>query len=242
MPFLPIKDDNPLRLIRFQAVTVTLIVLCALVFLWQQSLSQQALWEAWVGYGLIPAVLTDEAIIPPELVRIPAWLSLVTSMFLHSGYFHLGGNMLFLWVFGDNIEDATGHAKFLVFFLTCGVIAGLCEILSGPESTVPIVGASGAIAGVLGAYLMLHPRRRMLVLIVRAIPIYLHVGIVLVGWIIFQVGAGVWFAGEGGSDIAWWAHVGGFVAGAALIPLFKRPDVPLFDQTSVVIHDFRKKT
>ncbi|MBT7612330.1 MAG: rhomboid family intramembrane serine protease, partial [Rhodospirillaceae bacterium] len=112
MPFLPIKDDNPLRLIRFQVVTVGLIGVNALVFLLQLLMDDQTQWDLWLQYGLIPAVVTGKTTLPNGLEVIPAWASLVTSIFLHSGYFHLGGNMLFLWVFGDNVEDATGHVRF----------------------------------------------------------------------------------------------------------------------------------
>jgi membrane associated rhomboid family serine protease len=222
MPFIPISDDNPLRLIRFQVVTVSLIVINAVIFLIQQMMDDQQLWEFWLGYGLIP-----------DLVVLPAWLTLFTSAFLHNGYWHLGGNMLFLWVFGDNVEDATGHWRFLVFYFLCAAAAGLAQTAVDPDSQIPMVGASGAVAGVLGAYMMLHPRRRMLILLMRTIPLRLHVGLVLVIWIAFQVGAGVWFSSKGESDTAWWAHVGGFAAGMILILFLRSRGVALFDRDSV---------
>jgi membrane associated rhomboid family serine protease len=233
MPFIPISDDNPLRLIRFQVVTVSLIVINAVIFLIQQMMDDQQLWEFWLGYGLIPAVLTGDAQLTPDLVVLPAWLTLFTSAFLHNGYWHLGGNMLFLWVFGDNVEDATGHWRFLVFYFLCAAAAGLAQTAVDPDSQIPMVGASGAVAGVLGAYMMLHPRRRMLILLMRTIPLRLHVGLVLVIWIAFQVGAGVWFSSKGESDTAWWAHVGGFAAGMILILFLRSRGVALFDRDSV---------
>ena len=229
MPFIPISDDNDLRLIGFQIVTAVLIAANVIVFLWQLTLDDESLWSFWYSYGLIPAVLTGGRELMPSLEKVPAWATVFTSMFLHSSYWHVGGNMLFLWVFGDNIEDATGHVRFIFFFLLCGIVAGLSEVIVAPSSTVPVVGASGAIAGILGGYLVLHPRRRLLILVMRTVPIRLNVGLVLVFWILFQIGAALVVGGDEDNDTAWWAHVGGFLAGMVLIPLFKRRDVPLFD-------------
>jgi membrane associated rhomboid family serine protease len=230
MPFLPIADDNPLRLIPFQAVTATLIALNVAVYLWQSLLPEEAVWHLWLGFGVIPAVLGGEVAMPPELYQVPAWASLITALFFHSSFWHLGGNMLFLWVFGDNVEDATGHGKFLVLYLFAGVVSGLTEWAVAPESVTPVIGASGAIAGVLGAYLLLHPRRRMLVLIMRVVPLRLHVGLVLVFWILYQIGAGIVLGGDQDNDVAWWAHVGGFVAGMILIVPLRHRGVRLFDR------------
>ena len=230
MPFLPVGDDNPLRLVRFQVVTALLIAANVAVWLGQQALSEDELWFAYIGYGLIPAVFTGEVPLPPELARIPAWQTLFTSMFVHSGFWHLGGNMLFLWVFGDNVEDAAGHLRFLALYVACGVLGGLVEVAMAPGSTTPVVGASAAVAGVLGAYLMLHPRRRMLVVVARVVPIRLHVGVVLVTWIAYQLGGAVLVGGAPDNDVAWWAHVGGFLAGMALIVPLRGRGVPLFDR------------
>jgi len=230
MPFLPIADNNPLRLIPFQAVTVGLIAINVLVWLWQSQLGEESLWRLWLGFGVIPAVLGGEVAMPAELYQVPAWATLVTSLFLHSSFWHLGGNMLFLWVFGDNVEDATGHLKFLALYLANGVAGGLATCALDPGSTTPGIGASGAIAGVLGAYLMLHPRRRMLVLIMRVLPLRLHVGFVLGFWILYQIGGAFLVNGEPENDVAWWAHVGGFLAGMLLIVPLRHRDVPLFDR------------
>ncbi len=145
-------------------------------------------------------------------------------MFLHGGGLHLGGNMLFLWVFGDNIEDAMGHGRFILFYLLGGIAAGLIQTLAGPSSQVPTIGASGAVAAVLGAYLILHPRAKILVPIV-IFPVYLPAVFVLLLWIGFQVFTAL---GGGGGGVAWWAHIGGFVTGALLIVPFRHNSLPLF--------------
>ncbi len=232
MPFIPIADDNPLRLIPFQVVTVAIIVINLTVYAWQSLLPEAEVWRLWLGFGVIPAVVEGEVLMPPEYYQVPVWATLVTSLFVHSSFWHLGGNMLFLWVFGDNVEDATGHVLFLVFYLACGIASGLAEVLVNPGSTAPIVGASGAIAGVLGAYLLLHPRRRLLVLVMRVLPLRLHVGIVLVVWILFQIGGGLLARGDPDNDVAWWAHVGGFLTGMALIVVLRRRGVTLLDRPS----------
>ena len=150
--------------------------------------------------------------------------TLLTYMFLHGGLLHLAGNMLFLWVFGDNIEDAMGHRRFVAFFLLGGVVAGLAQALVEPGARVPIIGASGAIAAVLGAYLVLHPRAKILVPIL-IFPVYLPAVLPLLFWIGFQVFTAM---SGGGGGVAWWAHIGGFVAGALLIVPFRHNSIPLF--------------
>ncbi len=229
--FLPLKDRNPLRVIPFQAVTVGLIAVCVLVFLWEMSLGEYGLIRAVHVYGTIPDVLLGRRELPPGLTTIPPAATLLTSMFLHGGWLHLGSNMLYLWVFGDNIEDAMGHLRFLVFYLACGVVAALTHSLLAIDTTAPMVGASGAISGVLGAYLLLHPKVRVLVLVFYRVPLPLPAYIVLGGWIVLQV-VSVYYEspvpGEGMT--AWWAHIGGFVAGIALIVPMRRKGVPLFDR------------
>ena len=143
---------------------------------------------------------------------------------------HLIGNMLYLWVFGDNIEDAMGHGRFIAFFLACGVAGGLAHALANPDSLAPTIGASGAISGVLGAYLLLHPRVKVLVM---AFTWWIHIRlpayIVLGGWIVLQIANAIWLASPG-SNTAWWAHIGGFAAGMALIVPLHRKRIPLFDR------------
>lgn len=160
---IPLHDDNPTEITPF--VTIAFIAGCILVFLNQVSLSNQ-MGELFVyKYGAIPAVVFGYAELPAEFVALPAYWTLVSSMFLHGGWMHLIGNMLYLWIFGNNIEDVMGHVKFIVFYMACGILAALSHALIDTNSTVPMVGASGAISGVLGAYLLLFPRAQVLVLI-----------------------------------------------------------------------------
>lgn len=225
---IPIHDDNPTRITPY--VTWTILGLCALVYLWQVGHGPREQQALVYSYGLIPAVLLGDLGLPPELYRVPATMTLFTSMFMHGGLLHLLGNMLYLWIFGNNIEDAMGHGRFVVFYLLCGIGAAMAQALPNPEAQIPMIGASGAISGVLGAYLLLFPHARVLV----AIPfgfiihtVYLPAVLVL----------GVWFAiqafsslnmnpAEGG--VAWYAHLGGFVAGMVLIPLFRHRHVRLW--------------
>lgn len=229
--FLPLKDSNPLRIIPFQIVTAGLIAACIGVYLWQVSLVEREATRMILAFGAIPAVVLDRRELDPALALIPAWATLISSQFLHAGWLHLGGNMLYLWVFGDNIEDAMGHGRFLLFYLACGVAAGLAHVLSGPESVNPVIGASGAVSGVLGAYLVLHPRVRVLVLAFKWLPLRLPAYFVLGGWIglqILNVYLGSGALEDGG--VAWWAHIGGFIAGVILIVPMRRKGLPLFDK------------
>ncbi len=224
---IPLHDDNPTEL--RPVVTISVIVICVLVFLWQLSLGKHA-QAAVYSLGVIPSVLLGHEHLPPSLAVIPAWATIITSMFMHGGWMHLIGNMLYLWIFGNNIEDAMGHRRFIVFYLVCGAAAVGLHSLHDTQSTVPLIGASGAISGVLGAYLLLFPRARVLV----AIPLgfIIHTTRLPAMWVL-----GFWFvlqiinsalAPSGGGGVAWGAHVGGFVAGMALIPFFKKSRVKLF--------------
>ena len=160
---IPLHDQNPTR--RFPFVTIALIAVCVLAFLWQVGLGERALHREILGLGAIPALLTGDARLPPELYQVPAAVTLITSLFLHGGWFHLIGNMLYLWVFGNNIEDVLGHFRFTAFYLLCGVLATFAHVLNDPASQIPLIGASGAISGVLGAYIILYPHARVLTLI-----------------------------------------------------------------------------
>lgn len=227
---IPLHDDNPTEITPF--VTIAFIIACALVFFYQASLPNDQ-GEAFVfHYGAIPAVVFGQpAAIPPEAAGLPAFVSLLTSMFLHGGWMHLIGNMLYLWIFGNNIEDAMGHVKFVIFYITCGVLAALSHAITAPSSTVPMVGASGAISGVLGAYLLLFPRAQVLVLIPLGMftrMMYVPAGFALGFWFVLQLLSGGMSLGREGAGVAFFAHIGGFLAGMALIGLFKRPDVRFF--------------
>jgi membrane associated rhomboid family serine protease len=197
--------------------------ICVLAFLWQVGLGADGMQRAIFGLGLIPAVVTGEAELTPQLVVVPAWLTFLTSMFLHAGWLHLAGNLLYLWIFGNNIEDRLGHVGFAVFYLVAGLAAAAAQIAPDPASTVPMVGASGAISGVLGAYLVLYPRSRVVVFI----PIsFMLLHEIRAFWLLL-----IWFAAQlisavgapAGAGVAWWAHIGGFLAGAVVaLPLVRR--------------------
>lgn len=224
---IPLRDDNPTTGTPF--VSVTFIVLCTLTFLWQLSLGAQAA-SAIQALGVRPAALFGK--LPPtaEFMSIPSALTVLTSMFLHGGWMHLIGNMLYLWIFGNNVEDAMGHWRFIVFYLVCGSAAAFAQALMAPTSTIPMIGASGAISGVLGAYLLLYPRARVLVLIPLGFYtrlFHLPAMLVLGFWFVLQL-LNTMLADSNQPGVAFGAHAGGFVAGMLLIPFFKRRTVPLF--------------
>lgn len=224
---IPLHDDNPTE--RFPFVTIVFIVTCIGVFLYQNSLPEK-LGEVFVfQYGAIPAVVFGAGSLPEEISpAFPASLTLLSSMFLHGGWMHLLGNMLYLWIFGNNIEDAMGHAKYVAFYLLCGVLAALSHALTDPASHIPMVGASGAISAVLGAYLLLFPRAHVLVLLPAVGMTRVAAGIVLGMWFVTQLISGGMSVGAAGGGVAFFAHIGGFVAGMALVGVFKRPEVPFF--------------
>jgi len=225
---IPLRDDNPT--LHPPYVTVALIALCALAFLWQFSLGVKG--QKFVAYslGVVPAILLGRTEVPPELQVIPAPATILTSMFLHGGWMHLIGNMLYLWIFGNNVEDSMGHGRFTAFYVLCGAVAVLGHALPHPESTIPMIGASGAISGFLGAYLLLFPHAR--VLVVMPLGFFLHAvrlpAMVVLGfWFLLQlINSAVADPRTGG--VAWGAHIGGFLAGLALIPFFKRKNVRFF--------------
>lgn len=223
----PLSDDNPRE--GPAIVAWSLIAVCVLVFLWQFSLGRSG-EIAIYGFGMIPARLFGEAELAPAIPSVSPSLTVVTSMFMHGGFLHLGGNMLFLWIFGDNVEDSMGHFRFLLFYLACGAIAALAQAWVDPSSTIPMVGASGAISGVLGAYILLHPQATVRTLVIFGFFVTIvHVPamIVLGLWFVMQfISAAATPTGEGG--VAFWAHVGGFVAGMGLVFPFKRREVPLW--------------
>lgn len=221
---IPFKDDNPTE--RYPVVTVGLIVLNVLVYLCQFSLGKGGQQFFFGQMGAIPYKITHIGDLTSQSV-IPVPLTIISAMFVHGGFLHLGGNMLYLWIFGDNVEDAMGRFRFLLFYLVCGVAASGLHIAVDPNSTVPMVGASGAIAGVLGAYLLLYPQARVYTLlfiffflqVVRLPALY-----VLGFWFFLQILYGLpSLGGMAGGGVAWFAHIGGFVAGLVLIKGFTRP-------------------
>jgi membrane associated rhomboid family serine protease len=222
---IPLKDDNPTR--TFPFVTIGLIGLNAAVFVWELLLPPEVLARAVVpALAVIPARFTGLDPLDPSLWADSA-VRLVAAMFLHGGVLHVLGNMIYLWIFGNNVEDIMGHGRFLVFYLACGVCASLAQVAASPASQVPMIGASGAISGVLGAYLILYPAARVLTLVfvlffVRVVPF--PAVIVLGVWFLIQVvNAGAPVPGRiAPGGVAWMAHIGGFLAGMALIALFRR--------------------
>lgn len=223
---IPLHDNVPLRHIRHPIATYALILINVAVWLATSGVQSEAtLQAAAIGFGVIPSVLFGVDHVSPELLSVPPLATLVTSLFLHAGFLHIAGNMLFLWVFGDNVEDALGSIRFTLFYLACGVCAALAHAYALPSSQQPLIGASGAIAGVVAAYVMLHPRVRLWALFLARIPLKLRAIYVIGFWILFQVGMALY---GGPSEVGWWAHVGGFGAGLILTPILIQPGVRLF--------------
>jgi rhomboid family protein len=230
---IPLKDDVPSR--TTPVVTVTLIALNVVAFLYQFSLgaggdpaARRAAEHFVFEFGLIPCRLTGVCVEPAGLPS--PFLTMFTSMFLHGGLFHIGGNMLYLWIFGNNVEDTLGHGRFAFFYLASGVAAALAQTAVGPSSTVPMIGASGAVSGVLGAYLVLFPHASVLTLLIFGLfirVVRISALIVLGFWIVVQFVNGFitvsFGAGRGAAagGVAWFAHIGGFVAGMALLFLLR---------------------
>jgi membrane associated rhomboid family serine protease len=225
---IPLSDDNPTT--RAALVTWAIILVCALVFLWQAGLSPREDLRVTYGLGLVPAVLFGTAELPRSAHMAAPWLTIYTSMFLHGGWFHLIGNMWFLWIFGDNVEDALGRARYLVFYFLCGTAAALTQAMTHPEATEPMVGASGAIAGVLGAYIMLAPwaNVRVLVWIIIFVRIINVPAVIVLGlWFAMQLFSGLATPMGGQGGVAFWAHIGGFLAGVLLVGLMRPRGVQL---------------
>jgi membrane associated rhomboid family serine protease len=223
--FLPLYDGVPLAHLKAPIVTRGLIGACVVAYL-LVALGAVPIGEQWIvaGFGVVPAVLFGTEALPDGLPFVPAPLTLLTSLFLHGSILHLGGNLLFLWVFGDNVEDGMGHGRFLLFYLLCGIAAGLSHALMLPDSTRPLIGASGAVAGVVAAYLILYPRVKVWGLFFGRIPLRVPAMWAIGFWILLQVVSA--FAG-GDEAVGWFAHLGGLIAGAALTPLLRRRYDPL---------------
>jgi membrane associated rhomboid family serine protease len=230
---VPLRDNNPTRITPY--INYGLIITNIIIFIYQLTLTPEQLQGFFRVAALVPCQLSTTCPVGIDSQLIPEWLTLITSQFLHGGFLHLGGNMLFLSIFGNNIEDQLGHVKYLIFYLTCGILAGLSQWFFSQNSTIPSLGASGAIAGVLGAYILRFPRAQILTLL----PIGFFVTTVRLPAFLFL---GFWFfqqsfysvaslqvrsnIGMESGGIAYWAHAGGFVFGAILAPLFglyKRP-------------------
>ncbi len=222
---IPLRDENPSHTV--PVVTRLLIAINVVVFVGEAMMGPD-LRGVISSWGLVPARLTLALRFGEESVAAPA-LTAFTSMFLHGGWLHLAGNMWYLWIFGDNVEDRLGHVRYLVFYLFAGLVAASLHVAFNPASQLPTVGASGAIAGVLGAYLVAFPRARVVTLVpffpffrVMALPAVLVLGF----WIVMQFFSGALSLGYGGGGgVAWWAHIGGFGFGVLMMPLLggRRP-------------------
>jgi len=226
---LVLSDGNPRVHIKTPWVNHGLILVCCVIFAGQYFLDAPSIF----AYGFFPVQFLEGGAVATPLAETPWWLRAVTAVFMHGDLLHLVGNMLILWVFGDNVEDAVGHLRYLAFFVAIGVLGNLAHGLMTGTPMVPVIGASGAIAGVMGAYLLLHPRAWVLVVILGRIPLVVPAGLAVGAHILINLYFGfepllasVKDVAETG--VAWWAHIGGFAGGMALIGLIKKPDVALF--------------
>lgn len=226
--FFPLHDHNGWKHVVRPVVTWALIVSNVLAYLVIQGAGLgEAINASAYSYGLIPSVLFDQKDLPLDLQVFPDSVSIVSYAFMHGDLMHLFGNMLFLWVFGDNVEDAMGHIRYLIFYLLCAAAGGVAYALTNFGSDSPLVGASGAVSGIVAAYLILHPKVKVWILALGRIPLRLSAQWALGGWVLFQV-----FNAALGDDgpVAWSAHIGGLMAGAVLVVFLRRPGVPLFDK------------
>jgi membrane associated rhomboid family serine protease len=251
--FIPLYDGNPLRYIGRPWVAWSLILInTAIFFFFEHGGWEGADRDTVLGFGLIPAAITGVAVRPDEVQAlissctpflavggnlhqvahqcwtgaVPEYATLLTYGFLHGDFWHLAGNMIFLWVFADNIEDSLGHFRFLIFYLLCGVAGGVAYILSDTGSYAPVIGASGAIAGIVAAYFMLYPYAKVWILVLGRIPLRLNAILILGFWIIFQVYALI--GNDADSQVAWWTHIGGLISGGILVLFMRRKGVKLF--------------
>lgn len=229
--FIPVSDANRLRHIKFQWVTAAIVALNLIVFALEFTPTGQI---AGASFALIPNELFSAGFSsaaargPFDAIVIPEVATLLTYSLLHGDIIHIATNMMFLWVFGDNVEDALGHARFTLFYVLCGLAAGLVHAMALPSSKLPLIGASGAVSGVIAAYLLLYPNVRVWVLALRIIPLNITAAWCLGLWAVSQAGMLI-FAPP--SRVAIWAHVGGLVAGALLVLVLRRPGVGLFEKT-----------
>ena len=225
--FLPIHDQNGLRYIKRAYVNYALIIANILVWIVMRRETVMEQNTLQMALGFIPGTIFAGDRLDASIVLVPTWATFVTYAFLHIDTMHVAVNMLFLWVFGDNIEDALGHIRYAFFFLACAAFGAFIHGLTDPTSQLPLIGASGAVSGVLSAYVLLHPRVRIWALVLFGIPLPLPAFIPLLLWIGEQF---YMLATDHSGMVSWGAHTGGIVAGAVLVIVLKRPTVPLFDR------------
>ncbi|BDA86156.1 rhomboid family intramembrane serine protease [Aureimonas sp. SA4125] len=224
--FLPFYDDNRLKGIRFQYLTLALIVANVVIWVFFSATGETGAYLSGfeLSYGFIPSVVNDYAQLPAEYHVQPTAFSFVTYSFIHLDFWHLLGNMLFLWVFGDNVEDGFGHVRFVLFYMLCAAAAAGAHALTLPQSDSSLLGASGAVSGIVAAYLMLSPRVWIWVLVLGRFPLALPAWILLLVWIAYQFT----MLALGDTDVSYGAHAGGILAGALLTLVLRRRGVPLF--------------
>ena len=226
---IPIYDDNPA--LGKPLLVITIIAVCIIIWFWQSGLSYQDNNTVIINFGLTPKVFLSGPLL--------SFFTLFTSMFMHGGFMHLAGNMLYLWIFGDNIEGALGHFRFVIFYFLCGTAAAFTQILSAPDSTIPMIGASGAVSGVLGAYLIFYPHARIRTFVFLGIFItFLRLpAVLLLGfWILGQV-ISAFISNPGSPGVAWFAHLGGFFMGMLLAPLLKKPNISIFQKSRIKVKE-----
>ena len=235
---IPIGDEIERTATPFQFATITMLAICFGVWGWQVNLSFEEVEGAFYSFGLVPAFLFGYRAPPLELAVIPVELTIVTSMFMHGGWSHIIGNMIYLWVFGSSLEEACGHVRFVIFYLLCGVGAAIGHAMVDPAATIPMVGASGAISGLLAAYMLVYPFNKVTVLfmLVGFFRVRLPALIVVGLWIAYQIYE--MFAAAAAPEpevggVAWTAHVGGFATGAVLIFFLRRPGVKLMQEPAL---------
>jgi len=226
---IPIYDDNPA--LGKPLLVITIITLCIIIWFWQSGLGYQGNNTVIINFGLTPKVFLAEPLL--------SFFTLFTSMFMHGGFMHLAGNMLYLWIFGDNIEGALGHFRFILFYFLCGIAAAFTQILSAPDSAIPMIGASGAVSGVLGAYLIFYPHARIRTFVFLGIFItFLRLpAVLLLGfWILGQI-ISAFISNPGSPGVAWFAHLGGFFTGMLLAPLLKKPNISIFQKSRIKVKE-----
>lgn len=236
--FIPIGDEIERTATPFQFATILILATCVGVWGWEVNLPAEEVDGAFYSFGLVPAFLFGFREVPPELAVIPAELTVLTSMFMHGGWAHIIGNMVYLWVFGSSLEEACGHVRFVIFYILCGIGAGVGHALVEPAGLVPMIGASGAISGLLAGYLLVYPYNKvtLLVLLFSIVKVRVPALVVIGLWIAYQMYE--MFAAAAAPEpqvggVAWTAHVGGFVTGALLIFILRRPGVKMMQEPAL---------
>jgi len=232
---IPIGDEIERTATPFQFATIFILGACVAIWGWEFNLPAEEVQGAFYSYGLVPAFLFGFRAPPPEWAVIPAELTVLTSMFMHASWSHIIGNMLYLWVFGSSLEEACGHVRFVIFYILCGIGAAVGHALVDPAGIAPMIGASGAISGLLAGYMLVYPFNRvtLLVMLVGFVRVRVPALVVIGLWIVYQMYemfSAAAAPGPQAGGVAWTAHVGGFATGALLIFVLRRPGVKLMQE------------